>query len=1151
MQTIWRNKPSKKLAGLVARSRSRNSMRTSDLEIAPPKSHSCVKSFLRFLCLLLLFVVGVSAQNGSNYIIQNPGSNPYTADIAQLESDSVQAFLAAHNLPSTDAALLYKYGRRDLRDELRAWIFGSLQSIISTPASSRTTHQQNLYNWLEVLVYRNEVAQYKAAIAEYSKFVSSPCTYTLDPTISQAYNLSYNPSQFCYLFGQYFLQEPTPAESYFLTVGMENSYDADLTADPNAPSILVETASLNEANVGYAVIPGAATGAVSGALYATATIAPFAFRAFNLGTSFIPAADAADIGLASAGTAVGVFGIVVTAAAIAVQAGMEVQQTDQIQAGLSSMQSYYNSLVQNCNSIDLNTFLTDSTGVGTYKLLTAFLATTLPDVPSTTPLPTRTEGVDPIWGVDYPNAPTSDSMLYTDWHGRNWSVTLWGNYVLQTLQPCPTNIAAAKCYDPGRADSFGVTLQAITPAGLCNGMPCGSDDIEASRIGTNWLIANPQASSGATLCPVGTSGLSPGGTSASACSASVSDRLYLFSLPGYIYATVQTWSVLTPPVFATNGLATFVDGKQQSIVLSAQESNPSYAGQDILYRLIGSMPPQFAVSTNSSGLTLTYDGQPSANLPGTYNFTASATVGYGGTGGAPYVNGTTPLSVTVKPGDSIQVRSNTLTAHVGDTVNFQITAPGAANPNIQLVGVNLPPGLSFTQHGQIAMIAGTASASGSSSGTIETNYGASTPLTVDITFRKSPAFTSPSTWTFTDNVESRFQVLLSPLSQPGPLPDIFVSSMPFPEGFVSSVSTLANAVRPLANASWLQVQTSNGKALLSGTPPTGTGPLVIYLASVLPNSLPAFQTLTINPSDQPAVTGPDLIVAPTPVPVTNNTSVTVVTLPITNINLNTLTILSSTGTILNGSQVSLTMTPGFAGLVPVTTYYTAAGTYCPIPSSTTMSRRRSYFRNASFTTADSLVSAAQTPASNAGTGSNLIPFHTFNVEIDQPPSIKSAVTTYFLEGISNTFFITTGGFPEATPVPTSTSSAKAMRITLSGTLPTGVTFTDLSPGGSPTGTGVLSGTPTQTGSFPLTFTANNGVGNPATQHFTLVVNKAGDVNGDGVVNCTDIAIVKAAFGSYQGQATYDPRADVNHDFKINILDLSFVASRLQVGTRCQ
>lgn len=65
---------------------------------------------------------------------------------------------------------------------------------------------------------------------------------------------------------------------------------------------------------------------------------------------------------------------------------------------------------------------------------------------------------------------------------------------------------------------------------------------------------------------------------------------------------------------------------------------------------------------------------------------------------------------------------------------------------------------------------------------------------------------------------------------------------------------------------------------------------------------------------------------------------------------------------------------------------------------------------------------------------------------------------------SYTFTIT------GTPTPTASVTT--------GTLPTGLTLSD---------TGVLSGTPTQSGTFPVTITASNGAGNPATLDITLTV----------------------------------------------------------------
>ncbi len=88
-------------------------------------------------------------------------------------------------------------------------------------------------------------------------------------------------------------------------------------------------------------------------------------------------------------------------------------------------------------------------------------------------------------------------------------------------------------------------------------------------------------------------------------------------------------------------------------------------------------------------------------------------------------------------------------------------------------------------------------------------------------------------------------------------------------------------------------------------------------------------------------------------------------------------------------------------------------------------------------------------------------------EGDTFAAITSADSTTFTEGAASSFMPTATG----TPAPT---------ITESGTLPTGITFTG----------GKLTGTPTASGTFPITFTATNGIGNPAVQKFTLTVTAA-------------------------------------------------------------
>src|SRR5208282_1433411 len=110
-------------------------------------------------------------------------------------------------------------------------------------------------------------------------------------------------------------------------------------------------------------------------------------------------------------------------------------------------------------------------------------------------------------------------------------------------------------------------------------------------------------------------------------------------------------------------------------------------------------------------------------------------------------------------------------------------------------------------------------------------------------------------------------------------------------------------------------------------------------------------------------------------------------------------------------------------------------------------------------------------ASN-GVGSNAT--QTFTLTVDTAPVITSASKATFTVGSAGTFTVTTTG----TPTPS---------ITGTGALPSGVSFTD-----NGNGTATLAGTPAvgTGGTYSLNIKAQNGLGNGATQTFTLTVDQA-------------------------------------------------------------
>jgi hypothetical protein len=66
----------------------------------------------------------------------------------------------------------------------------------------------------------------------------------------------------------------------------------------------------------------------------------------------------------------------------------------------------------------------------------------------------------------------------------------------------------------------------------------------------------------------------------------------------------------------------------------------------------------------------------------------------------------------------------------------------------------------------------------------------------------------------------------------------------------------------------------------------------------------------------------------------------------------------------------------------------------------------------------------------------------------------------------------------------------------------------------------------------------------------LTVVLRADLTGDGAVDCSDLAVVRALIGRRVGTPGFDARADFNNDGIIDARDLGYVAQRVTVGTRC-
>ena len=123
------------------------------------------------------------------------------------------------------------------------------------------------------------------------------------------------------------------------------------------------------------------------------------------------------------------------------------------------------------------------------------------------------------------------------------------------------------------------------------------------------------------------------------------------------------------------------------------------------------------------------------------------------------------------------------------------------------------------------------------------------------------------------------------------------------------------------------------------------------------------------------------------------------------------------------------------------------------------------------------------------------------------PTITSGNNVTFTQGTFGSFTVTTTGSP--TPA-----------ITESGSLPSGVTFVD---NGNATAT--LSGTPTASGTFPLTITATNSAGT-ANQPFTLTVNATIPPVAPNITSANSATFTNGVFGSFTVNTTGTPTPSI-------------------------
>jgi hypothetical protein len=332
-----------------------------------------------------------------------------------FEFNMVQSWLAGHNMPASDQSLIYQYGRRDLRNQLRGFMLSYIDGVISNSGSTDAT----TYQWMQALIYPKELNEYDTAVKQYNGFDANKCVYQLNPQTASALSITWSGIDYCYPISISNLLNPPqpPPAAYFTEYGREQAYDNLITPFTDDPTYLsqVETQAGNYTNYLIGAAAGAPVAGTTGALawQYWKTLAPYSERPNLLGVSTNSGAtgsqaagdgaantvaeatgeaaegaaeDAlslADV-LSTADFASGV-GVILLAVQIAVTEGLQLQAENQNLDSIAAFLSHDQDLHQN-KPFDLTSFFANDSTAGN-KIAESFLATTLPEHASTQPLP--------------------------------------------------------------------------------------------------------------------------------------------------------------------------------------------------------------------------------------------------------------------------------------------------------------------------------------------------------------------------------------------------------------------------------------------------------------------------------------------------------------------------------------------------------------------------------------------------------------------------------------------------------------------------------------------------------------------------------------------------------------------------------------------
>lgn len=576
-------------------------------------------------------------------------------DLLQFDSDSVQAYLAAHSLAAADSTALFQNARTDVRDELRGFEFARLLDIVLRAPVQRTSHEQAIYNALESRVWQHHKDQYQAAVADRNRWENNPCAWRPDADVASAYALVYDAAPYCVAqpFTTAFTIAPlAPPASYFVAAAQKNTYGQALAGTAGGAAIAADTGAKLLLAMGFAAssttATAFATGAASSVAAGTAAAGPLAMVQLAMATSGIAAFQP-----------------------------FQGQPTLDQLGQLDSLNA-----AALADPPDLAVLARNQPGL--YKLLATFVEMTVPEFSSATTLPSH-RGSDLNFLIQLAGQAASaeyTQLAYTDWNGAHWFASPYGCWLVETC-------FSANCT---QSASFSPTIDFVDGAGT---------KWAASRVGANFLLTKQSPASTDRACPPSAlTGLSSAPDPTKCSSLVVPSLQYMDA-----YGKLVTARLTQPPAFTSAPTTTFSNGFSKAKTFAIAATGVPLPSITLAS---GTLP----VGLNFSGSAVAGAGAGAAALsnsvsglgplppPGTYNVTLQAQNSAG----------TVPQTFTIVVGAKLQITSPaTANFTYGQPGSFTITASGPLPVQFSYDPRILPAGLSFQDNGdQTATISGTA-----------------------------------------------------------------------------------------------------------------------------------------------------------------------------------------------------------------------------------------------------------------------------------------------------------------------------------------------------------------------------------------------------------------------------------------------------------